>query len=55
MKQQVTVAIMKMPTNRAEHTPIMSGMRRRSRTGKKEHIEEKRGVVKCLYCMEETD
>lgn len=33
MKQQVTAAMMTMPTNRAEETPMTSGMRRRSAAG----------------------
>ena len=33
MKQQVTVAMMTMPTNKAEETPTIRGMRRRSAAG----------------------
>lgn len=33
MKQQVTEAMMTMPTNRAEETPTIRGMKRRSSTG----------------------
>lgn len=33
MKQQVTVAMMTMPTNKAEETPTTNGMRRRSAAG----------------------
>lgn len=36
MKQQVTVAMMRMPTNKAEDTPITKGMRRRSAAGRRE-------------------
>lgn len=35
MKQQVTVAMMKMPTNKAEETPTTKGMRRRSAAGER--------------------
>lgn len=33
MKQQVTVAMMRIPTNRAEETPTTSGMSSRSAAG----------------------
>ena len=39
MKQQVTVAMMRMPTNKAEDTPITKGMRRRSAAGRREKKE----------------
>ncbi len=40
MKQQVTVAMMTMPTNKAEETPITKGMRRRSATGERQKKKE---------------
>lgn len=41
MKQQVTVAMMTMPTNKAEETPTTKGMRRRSAAGER---KKKRGM-----------
>lgn len=35
MKQQVTVEMMTMPTNKAEETPTTKGMRRRSAAGER--------------------
>lgn len=35
MKQQVTAAMMTMPTNRAAETPMTRGMRRRSAAGER--------------------
>lgn len=40
MKQQVTAAMMTMPTNRAEETPMTRGMRRRSAAGERERQGE---------------
>lgn len=50
MKQQVTAAMMTMPTNKAEDTPITRGMRSRSATGE----GTQRGMLKacgelCFY------
>lgn len=44
MKQQVTAAMMTMPTNKAEDTPITRGMRSRSATGE----GAQRGTLKVL-------
>lgn len=44
MKQQVTAAMMTMPTNKAEDTPITRGMRSRSATGE----GTQRGTLKVL-------
>lgn len=37
MKQQVTAAMMTMPTNNAEETPIARGMSSRSTAGNREN------------------
>lgn len=54
MKQQVTAAMMTMPTNKAEDTPMINGMRSRSATGEgiqrgKVKVLETGGVVICAF------
>lgn len=60
MKQQVTAAMMTMPTNKAEDTPMTRGTRSRSATGETEsrdsllrlrnHLHRIEKTFVCLYC-----